>query len=43
MLEKRLGELQKKALEGRPIDSAQVLEQIKSVFTVDSLDAAKGK
>ncbi|HTN76352.1 MAG TPA: hypothetical protein VL096_13935 [Pirellulaceae bacterium] len=40
-LEKRLGELQKKALEGRPIDSAQALEQIKSVFTVDTLDATK--
>lgn len=38
-LEKRLGELQKTALQGRPVDSAQALEQIKSVFTVDSLDA----
>lgn len=41
-LEKRLGELQKKAmLEGRPIDSQQALEEVKSVFTVDSLDTAK--
>jgi hypothetical protein len=39
-LEKRLGELQKTALQGRPVDSAQALEQIKSVFTVDTLDAA---
>lgn len=38
-LEKRLGELQKTALQGRPVDSAQALEQIKSVFTVDTLDA----
>ena len=38
-LEKRLGELQKSALQGRPVDSAQALEQIKSVFTVDTLDA----
>jgi len=38
-LEKRLGELQKKALEGRPVDSEQALQEIKSVFTVDTLDA----
>lgn len=37
-LEKRLGELQKKALVGRPVDSAQALEEVKSVFTVDTLD-----
>jgi hypothetical protein len=41
-LEKRLGELQKKAMQqGRPIDSQQALEEVKSVFTVDTLDTAK--
>jgi hypothetical protein len=43
-LEKRLGELQKKAtLEGKPIDADQALSEIKSVFTVDTLDATKGE
>lgn len=37
-LEKRLGELQKKSLEGRPVDSDQALQEIKSVFTADTLD-----
>lgn len=41
-LEKRLGELQRKAtLEGRPIDAQQALSEIGSVFTVDTLDATK--
>lgn len=38
-LEKRLGELQQKALSGRPVDSAQGLQAIKNVFAVDTLDA----
>jgi hypothetical protein len=39
-LEKRLGELQKKAtLEGKPIDAQQALSEVKAVFTVDTLDA----
>jgi hypothetical protein len=43
-LEKRLGELQKKAtLEGKPIDADQALSEIKSVFTVDTLDATTGE
>jgi hypothetical protein len=38
-LEKRLGELQTKALQsGKPIDSAQALQSIESVFTVDAVD-----
>jgi hypothetical protein len=43
-LEKRLLELQKKAtLEGKPIDADQALSEIKSVFTVDTLDATTGE
>ncbi len=39
-LEKRLGELQKKAtLEGRPIDATQALQELGSVFTTDTFDA----
>lgn len=40
-LQKRLDELQKKALlSGRPIDSQQALEEVQSVFTVDTIDAS---
>lgn len=37
-LEKRLFDLQAKSKVGRPIDSQQALEEVKSVFTVDSMD-----
>lgn len=41
-LEKRLNALQLKAMQqGRPVDAAQALEEVKSVFAADSLDAAK--
>lgn len=40
-LEKRLGELQRKAMLGQPVNSAQALEEVKSVFVVDTLDATK--
>lgn len=41
-LEKRLGELQRKAtLEGRPIDAKQALSEIGSVFGTDTIDVTK--
>ena len=37
-LEKRLGELQRKAtVEGKPIDAQQALSEMKSVFTTDTI------